>query len=44
MRHFKMHWGLHWWGNAKQLLAWAPADTVSVYYNGDGAHPPVPAT
>lgn len=42
MRHFKTHWGLRWYGNAKDLLNNAPKDTVSVYYNGDVAHPPVP--
>jgi len=50
MRHFKTHWNLRWYGNAKDLLAHAktasyfqtgsPAD-VAVYTNGDGAHPPV---
>jgi hypothetical protein len=42
MRHFTTHWGLHWYGNARDLLNWAPLDTVDVYYNGDAAHPPVP--
>ena len=42
MRHFKTHWGLSWWGNANQLLVDAPAATVDVHPNGDGAHPPVP--
>lgn len=42
MRHFKTRWGLRWYGNAKDLLRNAPADTVAVYRNGDGAHPPVP--
>lgn len=42
MRHFKTHWGLRWYGNAKDLLDNAPSDTVDVYDNGDGAHPPVP--
>jgi hypothetical protein len=42
MRHFITHWGLHWYGNARDLLNWAPRDTVDVYYNGDAAHPPVP--
>ncbi len=42
MRHFKKHWGLSWSGNAKDLLNNAPKDDVSVYSNGDGAHPPVP--
>jgi len=51
MRHFKTHWGLRWYGNAKDLLAHAktasyfasgsPSD-VAVYNNGDAAHPPVP--
>ncbi len=41
MRHFKTHWGLRWYGNAKTLLAGAPKDSVDVYYNGDKAHPPV---
>lgn len=50
MRHFKTHWNLRWYGNAKDLLAHAktasyfasgsPSD-VTVYDNGDGAHPPV---
>jgi hypothetical protein len=49
MRHFKTHWNLRWYGNAKDLLAHAksssyfasgsPAD-VEVWNNGDGAHPP----
>lgn len=42
MRHFKVKWGLHWWGNAKDLLTNAPRDTTAVYWNGDRAHPPVP--
>jgi surface antigen len=42
MRHFITHFGLHWYGNARDLLNWAPRDTVDVWYNGDGAHPPVP--
>ena len=42
MRHFKTHFGLHWYGNARDLLHWAPRDTVDVFYNGDAAHPPVP--
>ena len=42
MRHFKTHWGLRWWGNARDLLKNAPTGSVDVYYNGDGAHPPVP--
>ena len=42
MRYFKTKWGLFWWGNANQLLEDAPPATVDVYYNGDGAHPPVP--
>ena len=42
MRHFETHWGLHWSGNAKDLLNNAPKSTVDVYMNGDGAHPPVP--
>ena len=42
MRHFITHWGLHWYGNARDLLNWAPRDTVDVWYNGDAAHPPVP--
>jgi surface antigen/YHS domain-containing protein len=42
MRHFKTHFGLSWSGNAKDLLANAPKGDVSVYLNGDGAHPPVP--
>ena len=49
MRHFKTHWNLRWYGNAKDLLAHAksssffasgsPAD-VEVWDNGDAAHPP----
>lgn len=42
MRHFKTHWGLRWYGNAKDLLAGAPKASVEVYYNGDAQHPPVP--
>jgi surface antigen len=42
MRHFSKKWGLHWYGNAKDLLNTAPRDKVSVYSNGDAAHPPVP--
>lgn len=42
MRHFRSHWGLRWWGNARDLLNNAPRGAVDVYYNGDGAHPPVP--
>jgi len=42
MRHFKTKWGLRWYGNAKDLLNNAPAATVDVRWNGDGAHPPVP--
>lgn len=41
MRHFTTHWGLRWYGNAKDLLAGAPRTKVDVYYNGDSAHPPV---
>jgi hypothetical protein len=41
-RHFKTHWGLSWSGNAKDLLNNAPKSDVAVYFNGDGAHPPVP--
>lgn len=42
MRHFITHWGLRWWGNARDLLRNAPRDRVDVFYNGDAAHPPVP--
>ncbi len=42
MRHFQTHWGLRWYGNARNLLDWAPRNTVDVWYNGDAAHPPVP--
>ena len=42
MRHFQTHWGMRWWGNARDLLNNAPRDRVDVYANGDGAHPPVP--
>ncbi len=42
MRHFQTHWGMRWWGNARDLLNNAPRARVDVYYNGDGAHPPVP--
>ncbi len=42
MRHFQTHWGLSWLGNAADLLANAPRDAVDVFYNGDGAHPPMP--
>ncbi len=42
MRHFKTHWGLRWYGNAKDLLRAAPTSTVAVYANGDALHPPVP--
>lgn len=42
MRHFKTHWGLHWWGNARDLLNNAPGNQVDVYRNGDHQHPPVP--
>ncbi|MEZ4410922.1 MAG: FG-GAP-like repeat-containing protein [Polyangiales bacterium] len=42
MRHFRTHWGLRWWGNARDLLNNAPRGSVDVFYNGDGAHPPVP--
>jgi CHAP domain len=41
MRHFTTHWGLRWYGNARDLLNWAPRDKVDVFYNGDAAHPPV---
>lgn len=42
MRHFKINWGLRWYGNAKYILSGAPKASVDVYYNGDGANPPVP--
>jgi hypothetical protein len=42
MRHFKTHWGLRWYGNAKNLLDNAPRTDVDVFTNGDAAHPPVP--
>lgn len=42
MRHFQTHWGMRWWGNARDLLNNAPRDRVEVFYNGDRAHPPVP--
>lgn len=42
MRHFRTHYGLSWWGNARDLLANAPRDRVDVFGNGDRAHPPVP--
>ena len=42
MRHFKTRWGPSWSGNAKHLLANAPAESVDVRENGDGTHPPVP--
>ncbi len=42
MRHFKSKWNLRWYGNARDLLNGAPRDTVSVFRNGDAAHPPVP--
>lgn len=42
MRHFSRTWGLRWFGHAKQLLINAPKESVSVYRNGDRAHPPVP--
>ena len=42
MRHFKVKWGLRWYGHAKSLLDGAPLDRVDVYENGDAAHPPVP--
>ena len=42
MRHWKTHWGLSWYGNAKDLLDNAPKANVDVYANGDAAHPPAP--
>ena len=42
MRRFKRKWGLHWYGNAKDLLVNAPRASVDVFNNGDGAHKPVP--
>lgn len=39
MRHFKTTWGLRWYGNAKDLLANAPKDKVSVHMNGSGVAP-----
>ncbi len=42
MRYFRQHWGLSWSGNARDLLNNAPRSAVDVYYNGDGAHPPLP--
>jgi surface antigen len=39
MRHFKTHWGLRWYGNAKDLLANAPKDKVDVHMNGSGVAP-----
>ncbi|MHB8878944.1 MAG: CHAP domain-containing protein, partial [Myxococcaceae bacterium] len=42
MRHFKTHWGLRWYGNAKDLLNNAPSASVDVRWNGDGEDPPVP--
>jgi surface antigen len=49
MRHWKTHWNLRFYGNAKDLLAHAksssyyasgsPAD-VEVWNNGDATHPP----
>jgi surface antigen len=42
MRHFTRKWGLHWYGNAKDLLNNAPRASVDVYKNGDHAHPPKP--
>lgn len=42
MRHFEINWGLSWMGNAEDLLDYAPAHSVDVYFDGDKAHPPVP--
>jgi hypothetical protein len=40
MRYFGTHFGITWYGNAKDLLNNAPRGSVDVFYNGDRAHPP----